>query len=675
MSDRLQAMWLGAGMLPLYEKATRYLVRGGYRINNASPGFAIAEYAGDDTDNRTLRILLWVEDEALAASRQLDAAGRQQRSEREDALLREMIAEMQGTPDAVGYYIVPSRQGLSAEFTGAATDTLQRGGRDKRGGVRTIAEFFDTDYKLDTRSGRAAKASALGQMFDRVKTRRRVAQPYMVRTGLGPDERHAGDGDLVEHLDLLFRDPVSRPTLRIIDGPAGGGKTVAFETVAVALYEEFIDAKKQRLARPRPVVFLPDHIRGEKLSGYVDNVIDAAMQAEAARPVEADQLRFLLNQGYGMWLFDGLDEFFGNDNNFFEFLGNELSNPESRAQVLICSRDSLLTSSTALRAFVEQQLAKKSAIEIYELAKWGPEAWRRLAWMELDAGIAGRETSPRVQGFVDALTASPELAQLATLPFYCVVLLEEFRKSSALSADPLAVLDTIVERMLTREGDKLVFQWREFVDLDVLEETAPESAAIGDRTLMDGRKGREAIEQALDNAGRANIREILGEVAHRRVRQARTSDVDISDLREVLGPAYIDARLDGEDSSRVLTAIVQFAFFGAGKKAGAVDFSHPILAEHMAADYALTMLSNAREHIAGLSTTGAGALSKVGTLKGAVRQAIGATRLEPTSIFARTLRRGLARDPTLRALLAEARAAIGSGDKVMAANIDLLLQP
>lgn len=660
-------------MLPLYEKATRYLVRGGYRINNASPGFAIAEYAGEDPADRPLRILLWVEDETLAASRQLDAAGRQQRSQREDALLREMIAEMQGTPDAVGYYVVPSRQGLSSDFTGSATDTLQRGGRDRRGGVRTISEFFDTDYKLDTRSGRAAKASALGQLFDRVKTRRRVAQPYMVRTGLGPGERHVGDGDLVEHLDLLFRDPVSRATLRIIDGPAGGGKTVAFETLAVALYEEFIDAKKQRIARPRPIVFLPDHIRGEKLSGYVDNVIDAAMEAESARPVEADQLRFLLNQGYSMWLFDGLDEFFGNDNNFFDYLGSELANPESRAQVLICSRDSLLTSSTALRAFVEQQLAKQSAIEIYELAPWDPEAWRRLAWMELDAGIAGRETSPRVQGFVDALTSSPELAQLATLPFYCVVLLEEFRKSSALSADPLAVLDTIVDRMLSREGDKLVFQWREFVDLDVLEETAAEGTALADRALMDGRKGREAVERALDNAGRENIREILGEVAHRRVRQARAEDVDITDLRDVLGPAYIDAQLDGDESSRVLTAIVQFAFFGAGKKAGAVDFSHPILAEHMAAGYALSVLANARVQLAGMDGTGASAMSKVGILRAAVRQAIGTAKLDPASVFVRTIRRGLSRDPSLAALLAEAKGVLGGNEKALAANIDVLI--
>lgn len=659
-------------MLPLYLKVTRYLVRGGYRMRDAAPGFAIADYAGEDRRDRPERLLIWVEDEALPASRSLNEAARKARAEREDALLREMIAEMQGTSDAVGYYVVRSRQGLSAEFIGAATDTLQRGGRDKRGGIRIPSEFFDTDYKMDSRTGRSAKASALGQLFDRVKTRRRVAQPFLQRTGLGPKDRRAVDGDLVEHLDVLFRDPVTRPTLRLIDGPAGGGKTVAFETLVVALYEEFIEAKKKQIERPRPIVFLPDHIRGENLSGYVDNVIDAAMDAEAARPVEPDQLRFLLNQGHGLWMFDGLDEFFGNDNNFFDYLAGELANPDSRAQVLICSRDSLLTSSTALSTFVEQQIAKGTAIEIYELAPWGPEAWRRLAWMELDAGITGRETSPRVDAFVKALTDSPELSQLATLPFYCAVLLEEFRKSAALPSDPLAALDTIVERMLQREGGKLVFEWRDFVDLDVMEETLAASEAMLGFTLADGSQGKDVIEQMLDKAGRDNMREILGEVAHQRVRFSGNTDIEVDDLRDVIGATYVDGKLAADETDRVLTSVVQFAFFGAGKKAGAVDFSHPIVAEHLAAGYAFSVLRRAAEILAEMPD--ANALSRINTLRGAVRQALGTVKLDPKSVFCRALVRGIDRDGALRDVFSSMRGVLGKDDRKLAASLDLLLR-
>ena len=659
-------------MLPIYEKSTRYLVRGGYRIEDAAPGFAIAQFAGEDLRDRPDRILLWAGDESLPASRELDAAGRQARSAREDMLLREMIAEMQADKDAVGFYVVPSRQGLSTDFITSATDALQRGGRDKRGGVRIPSEFFDTDYKMDTRTGRAAKASALGRLFDRVKWRHRVAQPFMRVTGLGANDRKAVDGDLVEHLDLLFRDPVTRPTLRIIDGPAGSGKTVAFETLVAALYDEFIEAKKRQVERPRPIIFLPDHIRGEVLSGYVDNVIDAAMEAEAAKPVEPDQLRFLLTQGHGMWLFDGLDEFFGNDNNFFEYLGNELANPESRSQVLICSRDSLLTSSTALRAFVDAQLDKGSAIEIYELAPWGPDAWRKVAWMEMESGIAGRDTSPRVNAFVDALAASPELSQLASLPFYCVVLFEEFRKSSSLPADPLAVLDTIIDRMLTREGDKQVFAWRDFVDLEGLDEEPARDDGKLDLTLADGRPGKDVIEKVLDRAGRDNLREMLGSIAHQRMRQTGTDDVDIADLRDAMAPAYASGSLSGDDNERVLTSVVQFAFFGAGKKAGAVDFSHPILAEHLAAGYALNLLHGAAARVQEMAQSSG--LSRGNTVKGAMRQALGNAKLDRGSVFFRALARGIARDAGLASFVASAQGFLGKNERKLAGDLEALLK-
>ena len=394
------------------------------------------------------------------------------------------------------------------------------------------------------------------------------------------------------------------------------------------------------------------------------------MEAEAAKPVEADQLRFLLAHGHGVWMFDGLDEFFGNDNNFFEFLGNELANPDSRAQVLICSRDSLLTSSTALGQFVTQQLAKGTALELYELAPWGPDAWRKLAWMEIESGLNERQSSPKVEAFVAALSGSPELSQLASLPFYCVVLLEEFRKSGKLPADPLGVLDTIIERMLAREGSKVVFEWREFVDLDVLDDVMAAGEQMLGFTMADGRQGKEVMELLLDKAGRDNMREILGEVAHQRVRQTGQAEVQVADLRHVLGPTYIDGKLVVADSERVMTAIVQFAFFGAGKKAGAVDFAHPILAEHLAATYALNLLRRAAEHVAEMPETSG--LSRVNTLKGAVRQALGAVKLEPGSVFHRSLARGIATDPVLADLIETASDLMRKDERVLVAALGVL---
>jgi hypothetical protein len=649
-------------MASLYEKAIAYLVRGDYRIVDSSPGFAAAEYAGEDRRGRPERVLIWVEDEVLPASAGLREAERKARAEREDALLRQMIAEMQASPDTVGTYLVPSRQGLSQDFVMRATDALQRGGRDERSGIRVPMEYFDTDYKMDA-AGAKAKRSALGQVFERVRLRHRIAQPFVIRTGLGPTDKKAADGDLVEHLDAAFRDPAPRAILRIIDGPAGGGKSVAFETLARLLYDEFIAAKQARVLRGRPVVFLPDHIRGATI-GYVDDIIDAAIEAEAARPVEPEQLRFLLHHGHGLWMFDGFDEFFAGDNDFFSFLGNELANPESRAQFLICTRDSLLSSSSALRAFVEAQRTKGTAIEIYELAPWGPEAWRKLALMELEYGVSEQQGSPKVDAFVGALEKSPELSQLAALPFYCTVLLEEFRKTQNLTADPLGLLDTIVERMLRREGDKLVFEWREFVDPEMVEVFVEASEDMLGMSLADG-------QRALDGAGRESVREILGFLAHQQTRLGRASeDIDTEEIRAILGPAYAGAG-DSAEQRRVTTALIQFAFFGAGKKAGGVDFSHPILADYLAARYAAKLLGFEAELFAKAGE--ASALSRLNTLRGGLRNAFGAAPIEETSVFMRALKREVGREPAIRAHLKTAEALLGEGDRTLSAPIRKLL--
>jgi len=291
--------------------------------------------------------------------------------------------------------------------------------------------------------------------------------------------------------------------------------------------------------------------------------------------------------------------------------------------------------------------------------------------MELEAGIAGRENSPRVVAFVDALTASPELSQLAGLPFYCVVLLDEFRKSVALPADALATLDTIVERMLSREGDKLVFQWRDFVDLDVLEEIDAAPALDAGRLLADGRRQKEWLAQVLDEAGRDNLRHMLGMVAHQRVRHVN-ADIDISDLREAIAPAFVAGRTTAEDGDRVLLSVVQFAFFGAGKKAGTVDFTHPILAEHMAAGYALHLLRCSAERVREIPAQSA--MSRLGIARGALRQALGTARLEPSSVFVRALSRGIGAEPSLQEFLRSTLALLGKDDRKLAAHVDLLLK-
>jgi hypothetical protein len=411
-------------MLPLYQKAIAFLLRGGYRVTRSQPGFAEIEYTGDDIANREPRFLLWVEDKVLPPSSAMTEAERDARARREDSLLTHMISETQAASKCVAYFLAPSRQGLSQNFVTSATRILQRNRRDGVGGIRVPIEFFDTAYKLDGAAGARTRASVFANMLAMAEKRRRVAQPFSLRRGFGAGDVKPGAADLVEHLETALMQRPDKPILRIIDGPAGSGKSVAFEALAANVYAEFMAAKQADVLRPRPIVILPEHIRGHSI-GYVDDIIDAMTENEAANPVEPEQLRFLLTEGHSIWMLDGLDEFFAGDNDFFPFLTEQLASPESRAQIVICTRDSLLSSSTALRGFIEHAWAKGIAVEIYEMTAWGEAAWRDLAWLELEHGRRGAQATPLVEGFVSALATSPDLSQLAQLPFYCTVLLEQ----------------------------------------------------------------------------------------------------------------------------------------------------------------------------------------------------------------------------------------------------------
>src|SRR5262249_43786481 len=187
-----------------------------------------------------------------------------------------------------------------------------------------------------------------------------------------------------------------------------------------------------------------------------------------AASVTPERFRWLLVNGFTLWMFDGLDEFYEGSAGFFKELAAALDMPGSRACILICTRDSLLTSSTALRAFVESRLKSRSRdTEILELAPWGEAAWSAMAAFELGKGT-------KAQKFVAALAQSPIMAEFARLPFYCSVLNERFRDDACLPADEFELLDTIFEHMIRREHGKAIFRWQDFVDEDLLSDALEE---------------------------------------------------------------------------------------------------------------------------------------------------------------------------------------------------------
>jgi hypothetical protein len=130
----------------------------------------------------------------------------------------------------------------------------------------------------------------------------------------------------------------------------------------------------------------------------------------------------------------------------------------------------------------------------------------------------------------------------------------------------------------------------------------------------------------------------------------------VDDLRDFYGRIYAGSNLDDPDVERLLTVLVQFAFFGQGRHAGSVDFTHHILADYLAGRYAARLLRLAAEQQARAgvrSPTPSDATLRVS----AFRQAIGTAPYQSGSLFHRTIALHLQREPALKRLVQSLRGA------------------
>lgn len=670
----------------LQVQAREFLLAGGYAVARETPGFIDASRSLDGRPAE--RILLWIDERRLPPTDSLGAAERQAREADEQQRLAVVQREVAAAAGARGQYLVAGRQGYSQRFTSEIPRLLGEGS------FRVPVQFFDAAYVQDQAAGRRAREGVFARLLTLAEAEapRRIAQPFTLRRGLA-DRTGTPGGDLVEHLETALADPPDGPRLFVVDGNAGGGKSFAFNQVVARLYREFVAAKQAQVARSRPMPFLPDYLRrtdaagyadGADAVGYVRDLVRAVAQTEMGGIVPADQLNWLVRNGHAIWMFDGLDEFYDGAEDFFPFLAGLLTDRSSRAQVLICTRDSLLSSSPRMRAFLEDpRLAP--VLHICELQPWGPASWRAIAELELESGRKG--SSPKVESFLATVGGSPGIAEAATLPFYCSILIEHFKRHGGLLEpakgrlgggvrqllrpdgtalrDELDVLDLLAERMVDREHDKAIFRWRDFVDAGTLEDAAKLRDIVGEMSredaagaqaaeaildeLLHAKDGASPLSQALDAAGRRNLMDLIGSVAWARRRQgageagtAASRELTEAFDQTTAGPASDDA------GAKLVRILVQFAFFGAGRQPGAIDFSHPILADYLAARYATTML----EWVAG--SYAAGGLRPEAADTG-IRNWIGTTEITPGGVFERAIARAAARDSDLAALLADAR--------------------
>lgn len=401
--------------------------------------------------------------------------------------------------------------------------------------------FFDAPFKVEE-APRAA--SAIADIRALAASEKRVPQPFRLGDS---GEVHE---DLYEHL----RHELARPataTVRVIVGRAGIGKSFLFRALFDRLYGDFLDAKAQQRASPRPIPLLPEHLKGT-YALRTEALIDSFLRTDVAAPVPRETFEWLLVNGFATWLLDGLDELYAGDPAFFDYLADLVTRSQSNAQITIWCRDSVMTTSDAFAEF-QDLCGGSSVLQVYRLAEWEHASKRRFAWLRLEDRLPRTEqdTDP-VAGFLKAIDRTPTLRTLSRLPFYCDVLLQQHQAGELQDfPDDVALLKHMIDEIVKRETEKGLLDlhlfepngltdWLEQIAVDYVE--GQKYAAIG---------RNEALEY---------------------------------------GQLVLKPTLDEMTRHHILTSLLQFPLFRAGEKTGLVAFAHDLIAEVLAARFYLRIL-------------------------------------------------------------------------------------
>ncbi len=362
-------------------------------------------------------------------------------STREGPYLRRFEEAMVEHPAAEKILLVPTLEGLSTEF--------RRGAR-RWHGVRILvpAQFFDRNFRWESDERTASATSELRKRGSEI-AHKRIAQPFRVIQS--PSSNGDGTGsDLLDRLRGELRKPLSnteRPTIHIVVGPAGMGKSFLFASLYAHLYDDFQSNKRAQQLSARPFALLPEHLY-DATAPTIGSLLDAYLRTELARPMDRDMFNWRLIHGLGIWLLDGLDEILERDETFFDYLEDLMTMPSgvTPPSIVICVRDSLLETHRGLKAFSEGDCS--SYVIVYQLEGWQQQSKTDYASMRLPS-------RSDVARFIESLTSDPVLDDLASTPYYCKLLTEEYI-AGGLQPDSseIHILQQALTRIVAREREK-----------------------------------------------------------------------------------------------------------------------------------------------------------------------------------------------------------------------------
>ena len=343
-------------------------------------------------------------------------------------------------PTAEKVFLISTLEGLSATF---------RAGARQWHAVKILApaQFFDTASRWE-RDERTASASK--ELRDRGLdvAKDRIPQPFQViQSPRATSNRRSSD--LFDTIREELRSHVGQnghPSIHIVVGPAGMGKSVLFDSLYADLHEEFLDNKRARFLSPRPFALLPEYL-DDKSVPTITSLLHNYLRTEFTRSMDQDMFNWRLINGLGILLLDGLDEVLERDARFFDYLADLITMPHGTTlpSIVICVRDSLFATLSALKDFCDDF---SDYVCVYRLSDWQQESKIAFAKKRL-------KSERSAKNFARDLAERPGLDNLGSTPYYCGLLVDEFAEGGLPPADAeIEVLELALERILQRERDK-----------------------------------------------------------------------------------------------------------------------------------------------------------------------------------------------------------------------------
>lgn len=339
----------------------------------------------------------------------------------------------------------------TASYLSVVTDQL----RHRKVSILPPALFFDTLFKYDTNFN---AATAVKKLADEGKAQEKlgVKQPFRLASG----ER--GD-DITEYLLKEVRDQSRRrdsppPTLWIVSAPAGYGKSYMFASLFRKVYNLFHHEKRLQREFPRPLPMIAEHLRSSA-GPNIKGLINVFGQTEFVKHCPSTLFSWMIDNGHGFWMTDGLDEVIAGDDEFGDFLLDRLTHPAAVGLprvILMSLRDSLLQSREQLQELLE---IGDDVVRLIELLPWEAEQKHSFAWTKvygkLPPSTKPRRSNAKLRSLFNTLTEDEHINKLSSTPFYADMIADEFlANSKALPANEFDWLDHAVGAMCQREYKK-----------------------------------------------------------------------------------------------------------------------------------------------------------------------------------------------------------------------------